>query len=467
MRAIWIVPVIASILLSGSILYSAYAVSLTPVEIIDFTGDGFNQMNSPFGVATDSSGNVFVAGDATDNAFKITPGGTITQIISLVGDGLGNTLLTPSAVATDLSGNVFVVGAISNNAFKITPGGTITQIISFGGDGLGNFLSFPQGVATDSSGNVFVTGDVSDNAFKITPGGTITEIIDVTGDGGGNLLDRPFAVATDSSGNVFVAGVESDNAFKITPGGTITQIIDSTGDGAGNTFFLPFGIATDSSGNVFVAGFGSDNVFKITPGGTITEIIDSTGDGGGNLLGRPFAVTTDSSGNVFVTGFGSDNAFKITTPGTCSTSGTVCTITEIIDATGDGAGNTLLTSSAVATDSSGNVFVAGNNSNNVFKIPFRPTECEAQGGAYDHWDKIVFHTEGAALRDSTGKFIPVFTPLDIKVIDDPTQVANLKIKVANFLNGVGWTNGGGGPVNPNRIVIDDVDYTAICVFPQL
>jgi len=44
---------------------------------------------------------------------------------------------------------------------------------------------------------------------------------------------------------------------------------------------------------------------------TITEIIDSTGDGGGNTLSGPFGITVDASGNVYVTGFDSHNAFKI------------------------------------------------------------------------------------------------------------------------------------------------------------
>jgi len=80
-----------------------------------------------------------------------------------------------------------------------------------------------------------------------------------------------------------------------------------------------------------------------------------------------------------------------------------------------------------------------------------------------HFDKIIFHSEGAALRDNFGTFIGAFTPLDIKVLDDPTGVANLKTKVANFLNGIGWTNAGFGPVNPKRIVIDDVDYAIECI----
>jgi len=98
----------------------AYAVFLTPVEIIDNTGDGGgNTLSLAREIATDSSGNVFVTGQNSDNAFKITPGGAITQIIDATGDGVGNTLSEPFVVATDSSGNVFVSGFGSNNAFKL------------------------------------------------------------------------------------------------------------------------------------------------------------------------------------------------------------------------------------------------------------------------------------------------------------------------------------------------------------
>ena len=169
--------------------------------------------------------------------------------------------------------------ATTNNVFKITPGGTITEIIDATGDGAGNTLSIPFGIAVDGSGNVFVAGAVSDNVFKITPGGTITEIIDATGDGAGNTLDNSTLIAVDGSENLFVTGGDSDNAFKITPGGMITQIIDATGDGAGNTLDRPIGIAVDGSGNVFVTGRFTDNAFKITF--AVEQFIrgDSDGDG--------------------------------------------------------------------------------------------------------------------------------------------------------------------------------------------
>ena len=56
-------------------------------------------------------------------------------------------------------------------------------------------------------------------------------------------------------------------------------------------------------------------VTALTPGAvpakTITEIIDSTGDGAGNPLDQPEAIAVDDSGNVYVAGLSSNNAFQI------------------------------------------------------------------------------------------------------------------------------------------------------------
>ena len=73
----------------------------------------------------------------------------------------------------------------------------------------------------------------------------------------------------------------------------------------------PYGIAVDDSGNVYVTGSDSDNAFKSTPDGVITEIIDSTGDGAGNRLNGPCGIAVDASGNVYVTGRYSHNAFDL------------------------------------------------------------------------------------------------------------------------------------------------------------
>ena len=91
---------------------------------------------------------------------------------------------------------------------------------------------------------------------------------------------------------------------------------------------------------------------------TITEIIDATGDGTGNTLNWPQGIAVDGSGNVYLTGFNTHNAFKITPGGV---------ITEIIDFTGDGAGNPIDGPRGIAVDGSGNVYVTGQDSDNALR----------------------------------------------------------------------------------------------------
>ena len=352
----------------------------TVTRIIDSSGDAANVLTSPRGIAVETtvegSANVYVTGFFSNNAFKITPDGTITEIIDETGDGT-NSLNGPEDIAVDAAGNVYVVASNSDNGFKIEPDGTITEIIDSTADGI-NSLGRPTGVALDASANVYVTGFNSDNGFKITPDGTITGIID----GRRANLDGPGDIAVDASGNVYVAGRSSDNAFKITPAGVITEIINASGDGT-NNLNLVEGIAVGPFGNVYVVGQDSDNGFKITPGGTITEIFDRSGDGTNSLRG-PTGIAVDAAGNIYVATLFSDNAFRITPDGT---------ITEIIDRTGDHF-QRLDSPRDIAAEGSGTVYLAGSFSDNAFRVT----------------------AQGKALSEIAGLIVPGFEV----AVDDPT-----------------------------------------------
>ena len=82
----------------------------------------------------------------------------------------------------------------------------------------------------------------------------------------------------------------------------------------------------------------------------ISEIIDSTGDGAGQVLTMARSTAVDSAGNVYVTGFTSDNVFRIAPDGA---------ITEVVDEFGDGSGHGLDGPGGIAVGVSGNVYVSG------------------------------------------------------------------------------------------------------------
>jgi hypothetical protein len=169
---------------------------------------------------------------------------------------VGNTLSEPWGIATDGSGNVFVAGVRSGNVFKITPGGAITEIIDRSGDGTGNTMADPYGIATDGSGNVFVGG-----VFKITPEGTITKIMDQSGDGAGNTLSDPWGIATDGPGNVFVAGSYSDNAFKITAEVQAVTLMNPVDGSSGEQAFTVFEWQEVNGASLYHLQVDTDNQF--------------------------------------------------------------------------------------------------------------------------------------------------------------------------------------------------------------
>jgi len=307
---------------SSSSLLSAAILALAPLassqsiaRVIGPEGDGLgNPLESPTAGCVDQFGSYYVVGYDSNNVFKVTDGGVVTEIIDFfAGGGSWEHLLDPQDVAVHASGNVYTVAMGSNNAFRITPDGVITEIIDSSGDG-SSTLATARRIDVDDQENVYVTGWSSDNAFRIGTNGEIVKIIDASGDGAGHGLDCAHGVAVAASGNVYVVGAVSRNVFRITPGGVITQIIDSTGDGSGATLSVPSWVAVDSQCNVYVCAAGTHNAFKITPRGVITEIIDASGDGAGHSLSNPRGIAVGPLGHVFVTGGVSDNAFAIGEP---------------------------------------------------------------------------------------------------------------------------------------------------------
>ncbi len=131
----------------------------------------------------------------------------IAQIIDSSGDGAGNLLTDPAAVAVDGLGNAYVAGATSDNVFKITSEGIITELID-ASDG----LDHPDGIAADAQGNVYVAGVASNNVLKITPSGGVTVIMDSTGDGA-NIANGPRGLALDNTQSPFIMFAENATSF--------------------------------------------------------------------------------------------------------------------------------------------------------------------------------------------------------------------------------------------------------------
>jgi hypothetical protein len=142
---------------------------------------------------------------------------------------------------------------------------------------------------------------------------------------------------------------------------TLALNFDNTG-APGASFDNPRGIAVDGSGNVFVANNGNLAIDL----GSISELTASSGytsglnfTPAGAAFSHPVALALDSSGNVFVSNNGSqDSQTGPINPGSVS---------ELTAASDYGSGNNFTSADfngpgALALDSSGNVFVVPGNS---------------------------------------------------------------------------------------------------------
>ncbi|HSV05327.1 MAG TPA: hypothetical protein VLI07_02370 [Candidatus Binatus sp.] len=126
-------------------------------------GSGDGQFRSPGGVATDVSGNVYVADVGNHRIQKFDGSGTFVAKWGTMGSGDGQ-FSYPEAVATDASGNVYVADTNNNRIQKFDGSGTFLTKWGAFGSGDGQFRG-PGGVATDASGNVYVA-DPNNNRIQ-------------------------------------------------------------------------------------------------------------------------------------------------------------------------------------------------------------------------------------------------------------------------------------------------------------
>jgi hypothetical protein len=294
------------------------------------TGDGL--FKNPYGVAVDSSGNVYVTDSSNGRIQKFTSSGTLlgwwgldnigytgwhdpgSGRTGVYGDGNGQ-LQTPVGIAVDSSGNVYVADWGNCRIQKFTSTGLFVTKWGSYGSGDGQFL-FPHGVAADSSGNVYVTDDGNGRVQKYTSSGTLlgwwgldnigytgwhdpgSGRTGVYGDGNGQL-HWPRGIAVDSSGNVYVADYYNNRIQKFTSNGAFVTKWGSPGSEDGQ-IYSPCGVALDSSGYVYVVDNGNWRIQKFTPGGTFVTKWGSYGSEDGQFDFNWGGVAVDSSGNVYV-----------------------------------------------------------------------------------------------------------------------------------------------------------------------
>ncbi|MGH9466241.1 MAG: SBBP repeat-containing protein, partial [Terriglobales bacterium] len=373
-------------------------------------GTGYNQANA---VAVDSSGNGYIAGYTLSSDFP-----TLNPYQGT---------LSPGQSGPDYDAFVSEISADGTKLiFSTYLGGT--------GDDRAT------GIALDSSDAIYVTGYTSSTDFpgaststiqasnhgdtdafvtKLAPGGAS---LDYSTYLGGSLNDQANGIAVDSSGDAFIVGTTSSTDFPVsvsaaqkTEGGSTDAFVAGVNPAGSALLFATYlggsgadrgnAIALGPTGTVYVGGATASTNFPVG-GGSQTTNGGGSSDGfvaqvntsgtfgwvtylGGNGADEINAIATDTAGNVYVAGdTTSANMF-------CPSGGCGATL----GANGDGFAAKLNNAdttvqgvylgaspggvaTSIAVDNSGNIYLGGYTSSSNLAVTTNATQ-SASGGVQD------------------------------------------------------------------------------------
>jgi hypothetical protein len=294
-----------------------------PYKITDIVGSSIGDFMH---VAIDTTGNLYMANYDDSIIAKATPGSTTKWVMTTIAGKKGSTstrdgtnvfLSHPFGIAVDTTGNIYISQTANHNIRKLTPLGStnwmVQTIVGKNGttgstDGTNYTAQFfqPTGLTVDSAGNLYVADSLNHTIRKVTPVGTNWVVTTVAGkpgisgsaDGTNDIarFNNPQAVTVDDQGNLYVADLMNSMIRKITPVGSDWVVrtiagkaskpsaLDGTNGAAG--FQNPSALAIDKAGNIFVVDAGNHTIRKVTPIGNdnyvVTTLAGSPGQPGQN-----------------------------------------------------------------------------------------------------------------------------------------------------------------------------------------
>jgi DNA-binding beta-propeller fold protein YncE len=223
------------------------------------TGSGNSQFRTPWGIATDRNGDVYVTDIGNSRVQVFDQNGTFIRKWGTQGNG-PDRFQEPRAIAVNQEGSnsgslrAYVADpSQSNSTHRVRKFRTDgTDLASLGQGGLSN----PRGVAVDANNNVWMVDGSSGQIFLFDRSGNLRTSWTPSGSG---ALSSPegIAVFEDSDGStyVYVANRGSHRVIKFEYTGNsssgLTFVKSAGSQGGGSTSFNePVGVAADACGNI-------------------------------------------------------------------------------------------------------------------------------------------------------------------------------------------------------------------------
>ena len=390
-------------------------------ESISGTGDNVSAVSTgltfPGDVAIDAVGNLYIA-----EQDRVVPGFFSSRL------NAGNRVRKVTAATG-------IITTVAGTGFEFFGGDNglatnATLNISYGAleEFMGYRSAYTGGVAVDVSGNLYIADRNNGCVRKVTAGtGIISTVASV---------NAPAGVAVDSAGNLYIAESGANRIRKVNAADGTISTVAGTGISGYNgdniaatsaTLSGPSGIAVDSFDNLYIADTDNLRIRKVTAATGIISTVAGTGVfsalngvvnyayNGDNViatganLSRTVAVAVDVIGNVYIADYDNNRVRKVV-----AATGIITTIagTGASAYNGDGiAGNTasVYAPSAIAVDSTGNVYIADRGHARIRKVSALTgviTTYAGPGGPATSENFIQIH--GIAIDSSGSLFVTVY-----------------------------------------------------------
>ena len=323
-----------------------------------FGGDGgaavAAQVSSPYGVALDGAGNLYIADTGNHRIRKVNSAGVISTVAGngtrgYGGDGGPATaaqLQLPAGVAADGAGNLYIADFHNHRIRKVNSAGVISTVAGTGAAGYGGDggpataaqLKYPYGLALDGAGNLYIADYENHRIRKMNSAGNISTVAGTGAAGYGGddgravnaKLNYPRDLALDGAGNLYIADGKNHRIRKMNAAGDISTVAGNGAAGYGGDggaavdaqLNRPYGVAADGAGNLYIADQTNQRIRKVNAAGVITTVAGtgtrgSDGDGGpaaAAQVGRPRGLALDGSGNLYIAEWGNSRIRKVGPP---------------------------------------------------------------------------------------------------------------------------------------------------------
>jgi tripartite motif-containing protein 71 len=248
------------------------------------SGSGNGQFNQPWGVALDSSENVWAVDSGNDRVEKFSSSGSFIGAYGKEGTGASEFKEPAGITVNQSTHNVYVADKENNRIDELNSSGGFVETIGWGvsdgkselevckasckagisGSGNGQFNS-PGAVAIDSHGELLIADQGNDRIEVLSEAGSYISQFGSKGSGNGQFSE-PIGLVI-SEGSLYVVDEGNDRIEQLSLSGSYIGQFGSKGSGSGQMDEPDCITANPSTGTLYVCDYGNERMEEFSPAG--------------------------------------------------------------------------------------------------------------------------------------------------------------------------------------------------------